>query len=289
MIQISNEFLTAEIAIKGAEIRKIWNNITEENYFWEPVPEIWNGVSPVLFPTVGKSINDEIRYKGKTYSLTNHGFARHTKFKIERVSKESVTFLLTDEMLPKDSFIYKFQFRVKYSLVEKKIITTYSVYNPMNEEISFSVGAHPAIKCPFDLDHKLSDYYIEFPEDEKLKQHLINELALYTGETKNFFLVENKIDLKKIDVSDTLVFSEYKSKFVELIEKESKRSVKLTMEGFPYTAFWNKKGGNYLCIEPWHGKSEDIGFAGEFFEKKDLVKLDGDKTWESSYTIEFKY
>ncbi|MGL5124642.1 MAG: aldose 1-epimerase family protein [Fusobacteriaceae bacterium] len=289
MIQISNGFLTAEIEIKGAEVRKIWNNETMENYFWEPVPEIWNGVSPVLFPTVGKSINDEIRYNGKTYKLGNHGFARHTIFKVERAYKSEVTLLLTDEMLPKDSFMYQFEFRVKYSLVDKKLVTTYSVYNPMDEEIQFSVGAHPAIKCPFDENHKLSDYYIEFPKDEMLKQHFVNELALYTNETKEFVLKENKIDLAEIDVADTLVFSEYKSTYVELVEKDSDKKVKVSIEGFPYTAFWNKKGMNYICIEPWHGKSEDVDFKGEFSEKKDLVKLNGDKTWESSYTIEFNY
>ena len=35
---------------------------------------------PLLFPIVGRLANDELRHRGKTYRMTQHGFARDNRF-----------------------------------------------------------------------------------------------------------------------------------------------------------------------------------------------------------------
>jgi galactose mutarotase-like enzyme len=35
----------------------------------------------------------------------------------------------------------------------------------------------------------------------------------------------------------------------------------------PYLAFWSKPGAPFICIEPWHGIADPVGFTGDFTEK----------------------
>lgn len=291
MVKIRNEFLTVDISLKGAETLKVINNITGHNYMWDIVPEIWTGCSPVLFPTVGKSIDDTIRYKGKEYRFTNHGFARHSHFQCEideNIGQEA-TLILSDEMIPPNSFPFRFNFNVGFRLSEKKLITTYKVSNPSAETIFFTLGAHPAFRFPFDKNHVKEDYFIEFEKDDFLTLHELTSSATYTGKTEKFPLEDGKLDLAKIDVSETFVFSGFKSDFVKLVEKESQRFIKVDIKDFRYIAFWKKPEGEFICIEPWIGKSDNVGFTGEFNEKNDMIELAPHKSFSINYGIEFGY
>lgn len=291
MVKIRNEYLTADIALKGAETLKITDNITGHNYMWDIVPEIWTGCSPVLFPTVGKSVGDTIRYKGKEYRFTNHGFARHSHFHCEideNIGQEAVL-KLSDDMLPPEAFPFQFNFNVKFKLSERKLITTYKVSNPSSETIFFTLGAHPAFRFPFDNNHSTADYYLEFENDNLLTLHELTPAATYTGATSIFQLNENRIDLEKTDVAATLVFSNFKSSFVRLVEKESGRFIQVDIKDFRYIAFWKKPEGKFICIEPWLGKSDREDFSGEFHEKEDIIALEPHKSFSISYGIEFGY
>ncbi|MGL4687057.1 MAG: hypothetical protein ACRCVS_00050, partial [Fusobacteriaceae bacterium] len=156
MIKIFNEFLTVNINLLGAEVREVLSKETGTNYMWDGNKEIWDGVSPVLFPVVGKCNNKEIKFDNKSFPFTtNHGFARTSVFDSMKISNTEVVLSLTGDMLPENTFPMDFKFSVTYKLEGIKLITTYSVYNPMNKLLYFSLGAHPAFKCPFDSNHSL--------------------------------------------------------------------------------------------------------------------------------------
>jgi len=36
---------------------------------------------------------------------------------------------------------------------------------------------------------------------------------------------------------------------------------------------WSKPGADFLCIEPWAGHSDPVGYAGEFRDKPAVVLL----------------
>ncbi|MGL4980384.1 MAG: aldose 1-epimerase family protein [Fusobacteriaceae bacterium] len=289
MVRIENEFLIVEIEEKGAEVTRVISKKTGENYMWNKNPDIWNGVSPNLFPTVGKSIGDEIRYSGKTYKLGNHGFARHSIFGFKNKEETEVTFILDDSMIEENSFPFKFLLSINYKLEERELVTTYSVENPASEKTIFTLGAHPAFKMPFHKGKKMADYYIEFSDDTQLNLHEITSSATYTGKRTKFNLNDKKLDLAIYDVANTYVFSNFKSEFVKLVEKESGDFIKVNIKGFRYLAFWKKSEGEFICIEPWIGKSDMDGFKGEFQEKEDMITINGNEQFEISYGIEFVY
>ncbi|MGL5098969.1 MAG: hypothetical protein ACRC6B_02860, partial [Fusobacteriaceae bacterium] len=104
-----------------------------------------------------------------------------------------------------------------------------------------------------------------------------------------FNLESGKLDLRIYDVTNTYVFSGFRSEYVKLVEKGSGDFIKVDIKGFKYLAFWKKSEGDFICIEPWLGKSDMEGFRGDFNEKEDMITLNGNEEFQISYAIEFMY
>ena len=114
---IKNNILTVTISSKGAEIQSVKGSHTDYEYIWQADPEVWNRHSPILFPIVGRLKNDQYTYKGNTYHLGQHGFARDQEFEVERQSDESITFLLKDSEETRKIYPFSFELRVTYNLM----------------------------------------------------------------------------------------------------------------------------------------------------------------------------
>jgi len=56
----------------------------------------WPRHAPLLFPIVGRLKNDELRHRGKTYPMTQHGFARDQVFEWRERSAASCSLVLRD-------------------------------------------------------------------------------------------------------------------------------------------------------------------------------------------------
>ena len=285
MIYIKNKFLKVQINPLGAEVRSIRSVAADHEYLWSGDSDVWAGVSPVLFPVVGKSIDSEISYKDKKYQVGNHGFARHSNFEITDKLDGSVTLSLTTT---KDNYPFKLQLSIIYRLENNKLITTFNIINLGASEASCGFGAHPAFAYPFDKSHKLNDYEIVFDSKEKLNFHHITEDALYTGKTKQVEL--DRVELcENVFNNDALVYSGFSSKKVRLVEKGSNRYIEVGFDGFEYLGLWSKPKAKYVCIEPWCGRADTLGFDGDIDQRVGNVSIDGFGSVVKSYTIEFGY
>ena len=70
--------LRAIVKAQGAELCSLKNAAAVE-FLWQAGPA-WPRYAPLLFPIVGCLANDELRHRGKTYRMTQHGFARDNRF-----------------------------------------------------------------------------------------------------------------------------------------------------------------------------------------------------------------
>ena len=62
----------------------------------------------------------------------------------------------------------------------------------------------------------------------------------------------------------------------------------MSIAGWPYLGIWTKAGcEEFICLEPWQGLAESVGFNGDASEKEGMRKLDVDAIESFSYTIEF--
>ncbi len=288
LLTIRSQELTVAINLKGAEVRKVTNNSTQTEYMWEGSPEIWPGVSPVLFPIVGKANLDQVKHGGKSYNLTNHGFARHSLFNVDKHLENEIVLSLAIDSLGDGVYPFDLILRISYTVQGTKLITSFTVINNGNTFAYFSLGAHPAFKCPFDDLHDISEYIIEFEEPEQLICHPLNPEAFFLDKTFNITLKQIELSQDIFD-SGALVYSGYASRSVSLVEKTSGRSIKVSLSGFPYLGLWAKPGAKFICIEPWCGHGDKLGFSGNISEKEGIIGLLPGGNWKNSYSIEFNY
>ena len=285
---IRNEQLQATIALHGAEVRSVKNVNNHHEYMWSGDAAVWAGVSPVLFPVVGKTTDNQVLWHGKGYPQGNHGFARNALFSVESQSESAVTLAIITNHSDGCSYPFNLRFLVSYELIGAQLLTRYQVENLGAEIAYFSVGAHPAFACPFDGEQQFSDYVIEFEQQENLTRHEITSAAFFTGKT-------TADALKTIELStdtfakDAIVYTGYTSKQIVLREKKSSRAVKVSLNGFPWLGLWSKPGAPYVCIEPWCGHSDMLGFSGEVNGKAAIETVAANSSWSRQFSIEFAY
>ena len=288
MVIIKSSQLEAHLHPKGAEIHKIIGLSDGMNYMWRRDPVLWANSAPILFPIVGKVVNDTYRVDGKEYHLTQHGFARHNEFEIAEQGDDFVVFTL-DYTNFLDVYPYKFRLTVTYK-VEGLVLTCHcKVENLDTKEIYFGIGGHPAFACPMYENESANDYYIEFEKEETLDRHMINTaVSLFNGQTQPLFDHEKKFMVRQATFKDdAVIVHDFKSSWVALRSLNHNRAIKFHMNNWKWLGIWaSKHVGGLIAIEPWNGHTDVEGFTGEYKEKEGLINLPVDSTFECEFNVE---
>jgi galactose mutarotase-like enzyme len=155
----------------------------------------------------------------------------------------------------------------------------------------FSVGGHPAFRCPLEADLDLHDYYLEFNKTETSKRQLLNA-GLRTGKQSEVLNNTNTLVLsQELFEADALIFSNLASDQVHLKTDKSEHGLTFTFNGFPYLGIWSKAGGAtsggapFVCIEPWHGLADTEEGQKDFKDKEGLVTLEANQSFSCQYSI----
>lgn len=285
---LSNDFLTISVQHEGAELCSIVSGKTGREYMWEGNPDCWGSFAPVLFPIIGALKNGEYFFQGKSYSVPKHGFIRYNKnLKFIQLSDDCLEFSLKYDSESLKIYPFKFEFFIRFSLVDSKILVEHEIINHSAEEsLFFSVGGHPAFKCPFNEDERYDDYYLEFEKSENAETWEVLPDGLINSTTKPLLfntsvlrLTENLFD------NDALIFKDLKSKRVSLKSTKSTQSVTVEFSDFPYLGIWAKPKGKFVCIEPWQGISDSFDTNQDFSKKEGILELESGATSKIAYTI----
>src|SRR5690554_3469265 len=138
-ITLKNECIEAKILEKGAELSslKLVGDSTE--YIWNANPDYWKRHAPVLFPIVGKVVDNQYRIDDTTYNLGQHGFARDMKFSVVNQGESTVTLMLKSNDETLNVYPYKFELTITYLLEGNRISNRYSIKNIDDQPIYFSI------------------------------------------------------------------------------------------------------------------------------------------------------
>ena len=129
-------------------MKSLKDNKTEQEYLWQADPKFWGRTSPVLFPIVGNYAQKQSVYEGKTYTLSQHGFARDMEFDLESQTEEEIWFVLKDTESTLEKYPFHFILKVGYRLSGRQVEVMWKVENPNDKKMYFSIGGHPAFNCP---------------------------------------------------------------------------------------------------------------------------------------------
>ena len=286
--QLQNNLLSIKVNSFGAELNSVISKQTSIEYIWQADSSVWARHAPNLFPIVGKLKNGEFIYESKTYQLPQHGFARDNEFICIEQSNDYLLFELTASEKTLLNYPFHFSLQIGYRLIENKVITSYSVFNPDNADLYFSVGAHPAFNCPLQSDESFSDYELVFNKKESLVINTLND-GLISSQTKPLQLKNNKLNVsKQLFDNDAMVFMNSQIDEVQLVSAKTKHGVSLVSRDWPYYGIWAKKDTEqFVCLEPWNGIADFDNTDGAFINKTGMIKLKPEENYHCSFDLTF--
>ncbi|RKM59289.1 aldose 1-epimerase family protein [Butyrivibrio sp. CB08] len=288
--ELKNEEITVKISDHGAELKSITRNYDGREYLWQADPAYWGRTSPVLFPVVGCYYGKESRYKGKTYSMGQHGFARDMDFELVEETSDSIEFKLVDAPETHEKYPFAFELRCGYKLTGKEIQVIWKVTNTDSETSFFSIGAHPAFLCDMDNDVLKLEKEGEAPSAIRTNVVAQDGSGCLSDRTKEFSLIGGILGMSdELFAEDALVIEHKQIDTISIVDGRGNAFVKVSFDT-PLVGVWSPVGKHapFVCIEPWYGRCDRVGFSGDISEREYGNKLDPGEEFKASYYIEIK-
>ena len=283
---LENDKIRIEIDSHGAELKSLVKKETGAEYMWCADAKYWGRTSPVLFPVVGNVSGKQYRTKGKTFDMGQHGFVRDMEFTLESQTDNEIWFVLRSNEETLAKYPYEFVLKLGYRLDGAKVEVLWHVENPSEEELPFAIGGHPAFYCPVTSGGKQSDCYIQFDIAGSLKCSTID--GYLVGDRVDTYELEDgmlRIDEHLFD-NDALIIEKQNIKKVSLCDPKKQAFLTIEMDA-PLFGIWRPAdpGAPFVCIEPWYGRSDRIGYAGELRDREYENVLAAGENWDAGYTI----
>ncbi len=279
---IENDFFTLSVKEMGAELTSLKSKKTGIEYIWQGNTEIWYGQSPILFPIVGRLLDDKYRLNGKEYSMEKHGIVRKKPFTLVEQTNNTLTFVQSNDEASLKIYPYHFDLFVTFRLNDNGLEVSHKVVNKNDCVMYYSFGAHPAFNC------KIGDYLeFENPQTSVMNEQ-IDENSLLLDNQVELLKNEKRITLEKNTFdNDALILSGYTDKVISLKSDEHNRVVRFNFDS-PVLGIWAKPNAPYVCIEPWWGINDNNDKKNDLSEKRGIMSLKGKDartfTWSAEIT-----
>lgn len=278
LYKAENDFFTLAVKEMGAELNSLKSKKTGIEYIWFGDEKIWYGQSPILFPIIGRLLDDKYTLNGVEYSMEKHGIVRKKPFKLIENTEDSLTFVQTDDEDSIKAYPYQFELKVTFQLTENGLKVSHIITNNSKETMYYSFGAHPGFNC------EIGDY-LEFSDDTKLFTERIDTESILIDEKFPVEMNDNKIELTKtIFDKDALILSSFKSKNIKIKSNNHNRIISFDFDS-PFLGIWAKPNAPYVCIEPWWGVNDDYNKKADFSQKRGIMSLLPDESKEFSWEV----
>ncbi|MBD5238575.1 MAG: aldose 1-epimerase family protein [Bacteroidales bacterium] len=289
-VEIKSGGMSATISSLGAELTSLKRDGIE--YLWQGNPDFWAGQSPLLFPTTGRCWDNHYRHEGQEYSLDIHGFARFREFTLVDSKEDSATFALHSDEATLAVYPFPFFLFVTYKVDGKKLTVEWMVRNQGEKDMFFQIGAHPAFNLPdFDPADEVRGYF-QFETDGEIDYLIPLEKGCVKPDEPHRLELDAEgmmpITAKTFDI-DTYVIDSTNISACTLLTPE--RLPWLTVRfHMPILSLWaptiNHPDCPFVCIEPWCGSCDTVGYEGEFGDRRIMNRLVPSQHFLTSYTIE---
>ena len=248
----------------------------------------------------------------RTWPMPKHGLARDLGFAVVESDDTRAVFALasTDETLR--AFPWDFTLRVEYSVEDTTVTTRYTVTNRTSTDhgagtaMPYALGSHPAFAWPLpsaveataaetaesDEDSarrtgttvsspRGSDalHVVEFEAPTPVAFHRLDadlllpeshDTATQLGAAGSLVPLRREFfDAGAVlfpDVVDTAIV-------YRRLDGEGPR-IRLSWEGFDTLTLWSAPGGEFVCIEPWAGRPQEVGSTTPDTQRTDLQHLE---------------
>lgn len=287
--ELKNSNISIGVSSHGAELKSLRKLDTGTEYMWCADARYWNRTSPILFPFVGSARDKKFQTKGKTYSMTQHGFARDMEFELLSQSETEIWFGLGSSEETLEKYPYEFFLKLGYGIQGNKVFVLWQVENPGQEVLPFSIGGHPAFNCPIEAGTERSAYFLDFGSVDQVLTTKISKNGLALDKKEVVHLEDGKLAITDhLFDHDALVIEDSQTATVSLCRPDKTYYVKVTMDA-PLFGVWSPSGSPaapFVCIEPWYGRCDSEDFTGELEEREWGNLIAPGEIWKAAYAIE---
>jgi galactose mutarotase-like enzyme len=275
--------VTAIVLAHGAELGSLKTGDGLE-LVWQAGSE-WRRHAPLLFPIVGRLKGDQLRHRGKSYPMTQHGFARDSRFEWVERGPQSCRLVLADNSETRSRYPFAFRFTVTYSFHETDLDVTIEVENPGDETLPASVGGHPAFNWPLMPGLAKESYSLGFSDNETAPIRRLKDGLLRAAPEPSPILGKSLALSERLFDEDAIILDRLASTSVRYAANRGP-SLEISWQDFRELGIWSKPGGApFLCIEPWRGFASPADFDGEFADKPGLMHIKPGERRTLSYRI----
>ncbi len=304
LVGIRSDALTASINPLGAEL---WSLADAQGraLMTDADPAFWTGRAPILFPIVGALAGDEYRLDGQTYAMARHGFARRSEFALVEADEGQAMFRLEASDATRAQYPFAFRLDMGFALDGAILAMTATVSNLGDTLMPFSFGYHPAFAWPLPFGGAAEEHRVVFERSEPAPIRRLDKatgLLLPPSVTPGLTrgperagagaavqtpwvpgqarddeggspVVGNTYTPTPADfAADALIWDQLASRSLTF-GVPGEPQLKIDFPDTPMLGIWQKPGARYLCIEPWAGIADPLGFDGDFIDKPGMMTL----------------
>lgn len=284
---IENEKVKCEIDSHGAELKSLVRKSDGREIMWGADPAYWNRTSPVLFPFVGAVKDKTYRHNGNTYNIGQHGFARDMEFELISKEDKEIWFSLSENEENLSKYPFRFTLEIGYRIEGSSVKVTWSVENNDEDEMYFSIGAHPG----FAVDTLAGHFFVLYDRNGEpvniVKNRIFGQGGCVTDKEAIMEAEGGVLPItERLFDGDALVLENGQVGRVDLKGADGSMIVSLSFDA-PLVGLWSPphKNAPFVCIEPWYGRCDSENFDGELKDRDYEESLAPGKIFKADYTI----
>ncbi|SCW63400.1 Galactose mutarotase [Sphingobium faniae] len=273
LIGIGSDGLRAAIHPLGAELWSLTDADGRE-LMTDADPRWWTGHAPLLFPFVGRSRGDVYRWEGREYPMPQHGFARREEFALIERTEDGATFRLEADAKTRGVYPFDFRLDMAFAVEGEALHMTATVTNRGQADMPFSFGYHPAFAWPLPYGGAAEEHRIVFEQPEPAPVRKVgDEPGLIARDSVASPVEGDRLaPTHAMFEGDALIWDRLESRSL-IWGVPGVRRLKIDFPDTPWLGLWQKPGAHYLCVEPWAGMADPVGFTGDVWDKQGIMRL----------------
>lgn len=279
---LSNNHLSLSVAELGAEMQYLRTQ-SGADLLWDGDPAYWTGRAPVLFPIVGRAVDDRIAVGEHSAEMAQHGIARRRVFALEEQSKLHCRHVLRADPETRAQYPFEFALYLTHALSNATLTVTARVENHSETEMPFGFGFHPAFRWPLP-GAETSRHNVQLKTTNNPARQPLHPNGLLEPTRAEGPFTDGSLDIEEGLFKDgALVFPNG----TEALRygPENGPGLSFTFHNLPDLALWKPVDAPFLCVEPWHGTASLVGDGPQISQRPNSVSLPAGETIEFGYSV----
>lgn len=280
-VQLQNDSLTLAVAPLGAEMQYL-RTASGDDLLWQGDPAFWSGRAPVLFPIVGRAVDDTIAVGDHTAAMAQHGFARRSVFTLSEQSDVMCRHVLTQNADTRAVYPFDFALTITHRLDGATLHVTAQVQNNSDQPMPFGFGFHPAFCWPLPNAGQAA-HHVTLAAGGAPDMYGLDDGLLRRDPISSPFVDGDLVIAEPLFANDAMVFANGSDAL--RYGPPDGPGLAFTFNNLPDLALWRPTGAPFLCIEPWHGTAPYVGDGPQIADRPNSITLAPGGLVEFGYAV----